>query len=112
MYMEENKYVEGSLTTCPFSKNSSRFPTTVFDLLAFDLHRHVVLTRVIAPGMDSLLWSRLQVQSESSWLPQNGHATIVAVNTLCLSSSNSLPSHGLLSFLPLIFIPNSTFLTQ
>lgn len=38
-----------------------------------------LLTRFSVPGVNSLLWSRPQIPSESSWLPHNGHVTVKPV---------------------------------
>lgn len=51
-------------------------------LPAHDPSGHGQLTRFTVVDMESLPWNRPHVQSESSWLAHNFHATIVPVDAL------------------------------
>lgn len=45
--------------------------------MAYDLCSHRLLMRCTVPGMKSLLWSRPQIHTESSWLTCNHYAVTV-----------------------------------
>lgn len=55
------------------SKNVSSFPLRAYGFLS-----HLLLTRLVVPGMDSLLWNWPQIQPLVG-SPQNSHATITPV---------------------------------
>lgn len=74
--MVRNTYLQESLVTWPFTEQTK----------VYDFPSNALLTRFTVPGMDSLLWSRLQKQSESIWFPHDSHATIATVGTLCLEA--------------------------
>lgn len=58
-----HKHKEGDSATCTCQK------AMVVDFLAraYDFPKSGLLTRFTIPGTDPLLWSRPQIQSESSW---------------------------------------------
>lgn len=79
IYGYKHKYLYGSLTTCPFSNNSS-FPSRVYNLLS-----HGPLMRFSVWSMNSLLGSRPQIQSESH-CPDSSHVPISPVGTSCCNA--------------------------
>lgn len=60
IYRHKHKYLEDSLTTCPFNKATEvpLYPAGAYDLLGYHL-----LTMFTALGMHSLLWNEPCLQS-------------------------------------------------
>lgn len=85
--MVRNTYSQASLLTWPFTEEPK----------VYEFPSNALLTRFTVPGMDFLLWSRLQIQSESIWFPYDRHATIATVGTLCLEAWRCGMQHPLLT---------------
>ena len=58
IYVYKHKYLEGRYTTCPFNKTA----VVCYVLGAYELPSHGVLVKFIKPGVDSLMWTSLQIQ--------------------------------------------------
>lgn len=72
IYRYNHKYVEDSLTRCPFSKTEILRLT----LRTYDLPSHGLSTRFAVSSINFLLWNRSPVPSESERLYSNLHTTI------------------------------------